>query len=71
MRYCQTVMATVLFLGLFGSSLAGCAPAIKANGGIAVEAPPVPNPDTAMDSDVAILLARQSSVIEQCNANFE
>ena len=52
-------------------SLSGCGQTIKANGGVAVEKPHIPDPETAMDSDVIFLLEDQRTALKQCNANFE
>jgi len=62
---------TVLFLVLSATNLSGCGPAIKANGGVAVARPYVPEPSTAMDSDVAVFMEQQDSALSQCNANFQ
>jgi hypothetical protein len=50
--------------------LSGCGPTIKANGGIAVEEPDVPESSTATEGDVAALLIEQRDAIRACNANF-
>jgi len=37
---------------------------------VAVEKPYIPDPATATEGDVGVLLIQQQSGIKQCNANF-
>lgn len=60
-----------LLLLLCAVSLSGCGKTINANGGVSVERPHIPDPETAMDSDVIFLLEDQHTALKQCNANFE
>lgn len=70
MKLEKNKVLTLLLVIISVASLTACVNGIKANGGIAVEAPYKPKTDKLTEGDVGVLLIEQDAALQQCNANF-